>query len=110
MNAAVAVVVFLPLVVVWCLALYDVVTRRDVTHRRRLMLAVVLIVFVPVTILYLLARPPSSVRRGPEDAGDARAAVLDQLEAQDTEVDRARARELAGHVRLALSSADGTVD
>jgi len=107
-NGVVAFVVFLPLVVVWCLALYDVMTRNDITHRRRLVLAVVLVVFVPFTILYLLARPPSAVRRGSEDIGDPRTALVDQLEAPVDQLDHTDARGLAGRVREALPTPDAS--
>jgi hypothetical protein len=76
----VGLLVFLPAVAVWLIALVDVLRRRDMHHRRRIATAVVITLVFPLTLLYLLGRPPSSVRHGPETADDPRAPLVRRLE------------------------------
>ena len=50
-----------PLVLVWAFALVELFGRKDLTSPRKVGIAAVLLVFLPVSILYLLARPASVV-------------------------------------------------
>ena len=76
----VGVMVFLPAVAVWLIAMFDVLGRRDIGRRRRMVTAVVIAVVFPLALLYLLGRPPSSVRQGPGTAGDPRTPLVRRLE------------------------------
>jgi hypothetical protein len=77
----VGILVFLPAVAVWAIAVADLVRRRDIGRRRRIVTAVAVTVLFPLALLYLLGRPPSSVRLGPETAGDPRTPLVARLEA-----------------------------
>lgn len=70
-----------PVVLVWAIALRDAY-RRSVDHRRRRALVLLPLVFLPpLSVLYLLTRPPASVRRGAVRGYDPRSELLDRLEA-----------------------------
>ncbi len=83
MTAPIAALVFLPVLAVWVLALHDVLTRRDIPTSRRVGIALALLLVFPLTILYVLARPPSTVRTGPATAGDPRTALVNLLDSRD---------------------------
>ena len=76
----VGVLVFLPAVAVWLIAVSDVIGRKDFSRRRRIVTAVVIAVVFPLALVYLLGRPPSSVRQGPETAGDPRTPLVRRIE------------------------------
>ncbi len=76
----IGVLVFLPAVAVWLMAMFDVLGRKDIRRRRRIVTAVVIAVLFPLALVYLLGRPPSSVRRGPSTAGDPRTPLLSRIE------------------------------
>lgn len=76
----VGILVFLPAMAVWLIAMADVLTRKDISRRRRVVTALLIGLLFPLTLLYLLGRPPSSVRRGPETAGDPRTPLVRRLE------------------------------
>ncbi len=76
----VGVLVFLPAMGVWLIAMADVFTRKDIGRRRRVVTAVLIALVFPLALLYLLGRPPSSVRRGPESVGDPRTPLIRRLE------------------------------
>lgn len=70
-----------PVVLVWAIALRDAY-RQSVGHRRRRSLVLVPLVLVPpLSVPYLLTRPPASVRRGAVRGDDPRSELLDNLEA-----------------------------
>ncbi|MCP4434816.1 MAG: hypothetical protein GY812_04850 [Actinomycetia bacterium] len=80
MEDAIGILVFLPAIAVWVMAVVDVATRKDIGRGRRTLTAIVIALVFPLTLLYLLARPPSTVRRGPESAGDPRRDLVRRLE------------------------------
>lgn len=80
MREAIGVLVFLPAFAVWLIAVFDVLGRKDIRRRRRIVTAVLIAVFFPLALVYLLGRPPSSVRRGPSTAGDPRTPLLRRIE------------------------------
>ena len=76
----VGVLVFLPAIAVWLIAMVDVLTRKDIGRRRRILTVALVALVFPLALLYLLGRPPSSVRRGPETADDPRLGLVVRLE------------------------------
>ncbi len=80
LEDVIGILVFLPAIAVWVIAMADVFTRKDIGGGRRVFTAVVIGVIFPLTLLYLLARPPSTVRRGPESASDPRRELVRRLE------------------------------
>ena len=80
LEVGIVVLVFLPAIAVWVIAMVDVLTRKDIGRGRRVITAVLVALIFPLTLLYLLARPPSTVRRGPESASDPRRELVRRLE------------------------------
>jgi hypothetical protein len=72
-EAVVALLVAVPIWLLGALAVVDVVRRRDLGIVRKLAWAALLVLFTPVTLVYLLARPVGDVgevgsaRLGPDD-------------------------------------------
>ena len=96
------VMVTVPLVIVWVLAMLDVVTRPDLRPTRKVVVLAALLAVFPLTLLYLLARPTSLVRDTEANDDDWRfglVARLDGDEAVDVPGQAAPVGELLGRVR-----------
>ena len=71
------VVVAIPLLVLWVGAVLEVLRRKDLRVRSRLVwLAVILVVPLFGLAAYVVSRPPRALRTSGEGAGDARALEL----------------------------------
>lgn len=70
----------LPVLLIWAISLRDVMRRRDLGRKQRVAFAAVLLFLPPLAVLYLLIRPPVSVRRGAVHSDDPRARLVDELE------------------------------
>lgn len=99
----IGILIFLPAVAVWLIAMADVLTRKDISRRRRIVTAVLIGLIFPLTLLYLLGRPPSSVRRGPETTGDTRTPLVRRLETGSAGADGSSDAEYSEWVEAALS-------
>lgn len=79
-QAAISVVLVLPLLAVIVFALVDIVRRRDLGPWRKAVYLALVILVLPATLLYLLSRPTSIVRHRERDRHDWRDELLDRLE------------------------------
>lgn len=70
-----------PVLLVWVMALRDAYRSSAGHRRRRALVLVPLVALPPLSVLYLLTRPPVSVRRGAVRRDDPRSELLDRLEA-----------------------------
>jgi hypothetical protein len=73
------------LVGIWLLALVDVVTRRDLPVTHKVLLVVVLALLVPVSVIYVLGRPITGVRRTRRLPDDWRSELVARLEGDGEE-------------------------
>ena len=71
-----------PVFLLWILAILDVLDREDLTAGRKFAIAVVLLVFLPAAIVYLIARPASVVHHEDGQEKDWRDDLMDRLDAQ----------------------------
>ncbi|MFV0316090.1 MAG: hypothetical protein ACK5O2_03900 [Microthrixaceae bacterium] len=69
-----------PVVLVWVMALRYALIARGRTPRRRFGVTIALVLFPPLAVPYLLARPPVGVRRGAAFSDDPRETVVAALE------------------------------
>jgi hypothetical protein len=79
-QAALGLLLVLPLLVVIVFALVDIVRRRDLGPLRKAVYLALVILVLPATLLYLLSRPTSIVRHRDHDRHDWRDELLDRLE------------------------------
>lgn len=95
MSGWVFLLVELPLLAVWLLAIVDVVRRPDLRVARTVLWVAGMLLFFPVTLLYLLARPVGDVaaRQRALDADDPRVRLVELVERSDRgEADAAELR------------------
>lgn len=81
LDTAVQVLLVGPVLVIWILAVRDAFRRTAGRRRLRMLVVLPLVVFPPLSVLYLLADTPSAVRRGAVRRDDPRSELLDRLEA-----------------------------
>jgi len=81
-EVVVSVLLSLPIFAVWAFALFDIVRRPDLRVVRKVVYAVVIVLVLPMTLLYLLARPTSIVRHRTRERDDWRDELLARLESR----------------------------
>jgi hypothetical protein len=82
LGAALSVLLSLPILAAWAFSLYDIVRRGDIPVVRKVVYAVLVVVVVPLSLLYLLSRPTSMVRHRGRDRPDWREDLVDVLDAR----------------------------
>jgi hypothetical protein len=82
LATAVVVLALLSLLGIWVLALVDVLTRRDLPEAHKALLSVAIVVLVPVSVLYVLGRPVSAVRRARQLPDDWRNGLVSRIEGE----------------------------
>lgn len=83
MDTALEVLVVAPVVFVWVVAIRDGLRRTSGHRRRRRLLVLPLVLVPPLSVPYMLLRPPSAVRRGAPGSDDPRAELVGRLEAAE---------------------------
>lgn len=97
-QIALSVLLTLPILAVWAFALVDIVRRRDLPPWRRTAYAAIVVLVVPATLLYLLARPTSLVRHRDRRRDDWRAELVGALDTPGVAVAPSQRRELLAHL------------
>lgn len=103
----------LAVVVVWLIAVWDLLRRRDLPVTHKLLMLVVLVVLAPLAIVYVLGRPTGAVRRSRRTAADWRSGLVRRLEelqlpdeaGQDGPGSCRADQELLGRIESALTAA-----
>lgn len=83
MDTALEALLVAPVVLVWVSAVRDALRRTSGHRRRRRLLVLPLVLLPPLSVPYMLLRPPSAVRRGPVHDDDPRIELMERLEAAE---------------------------
>lgn len=92
-----------PMILLWILAILDVLDRGDLTVGRKFVMAAVMLVFLPAAIVYLIARPTSVVHHGNDQERDWRDDLMDRLDGDPVPVDGFTDPELRSRVDSAVA-------
>ncbi len=81
LQSAIQLLLVGPVVLVWFMALRDVIRRTSGRKGRRVLYLVPLLVIPPLSVPFLLTRPVSVVTRSSARRDDPRVELLDRIEA-----------------------------
>lgn len=117
-TAALSFLLAAPLLVAWAFALFDIARRRDLGRELKILYAVVLILVIPTTLLYLFARPTLIVGHRsrlsrPTSGIDWRSKLLAQLEAKPGSpplMSNSEHREIVARMDSLAGAANGAVN